>query len=909
MIKIESSEYATLKSSRVKNAARVVCREIFFMVLLSVCLCYLVLSGLTQAVLADELEASNSRPLSVVTDTVEPLAVLQFDIPRQRADGALTALGQQADITVVYRLDWVKPFYTNALQGSYALPDAVAILLADTGLTARLDSKGHLIISQKNGRERESMNLKKMNSKKKLLAATIGFFVGGGVQGASAQEVAAAQDEAWLLEEVVVTATKRATRLQDTPMSISAITSNDIDKRGLVGMGDYLATIPGVSQADYGVGRNRISIRGIVTSPVEEATVAAYLGQTPLNKMDAGGTATDIKLIDLERVEVLRGPQGTLYGSGSLGGAVRNIPNKPNLGEYELKVNVGLSKTKEASGINNKTTGVLNVPLVEDELALRIVAYRIENQGYTDLVSSSDSNMQALSAATGAGLKDDENIGDTEFSGGRMSLLWRPIENFSANLMYLTQDLEQDGFNEVTIDKGGYSNVAFDWDGHLGGGERLGDDVEIGSLTLEYDLGWATLFSSTTVRKDETERFRDLSRLDSFLAGTVQSGITDFEGFYQEARMASSFDSPFQIVGGVYYEDLELVQLQDIAWVGDDALLSSRGLGGDPDGIYGQRFEDNVEQKAVFGELSYSISDHFQLTLGKRWFEYDRRLIDEGTGLFGGPIVDIESDESGSRNKINLSYTPNDETLLYAQWTQGFRLGRPLQSVVNPACDADNDGVLDGTSLPVREGTLDADTTDNYELGGKISLMDQRLTVNASLYYIEWTDLPITTVLPCAHTARFNGGDAEVRGFGLETNYFLSEALMMSFGISYNEGELSEDNSIGAKGDRLPLTPRSNASLGVEYNYQLFSYEGFFRADYSYVGSYYSDLKQDTEKLGGYDKLSLRAGISITDKFDVEVYGNNVTDSDELTLLVFGLSNRGVRVPPAQAGVDFRYKF
>jgi iron complex outermembrane receptor protein len=838
--------------------------------------------------------------------------VYNINIPAQSVSASLTELSEQTEQMLLFSYEVADTLSANPVVGHYTVMQALEIMLADTGYTGGLTQQGVLMISIKKSKASDDKTKGKMsmNMKKNILAMAVGSVLTGGVMAQDQSDVA--DDEmGWLLEEVVVTASKRGagTSIQDTAMAISALTGEEVEKRGLVGMGDYLATIPGVSQADYGVGRNRISIRGVVTSSTEEASVASYLGEIPLSKVDSSGTTTDIKLVDIERIEVLRGPQGTLYGSGSLGGAVRNIPNAPNLAEFELNLNAGLSKTKEASGANNKTTGVINIPLIDNQLAMRVVAYRFENQGYTDIVSSSDPDMQALASATGALLLDKKGVGGSEFNGGRISVLWQPNDNLAVNLMHLTQDLEQDGFNEAIFDKGGYRNLAFDWSGHLVGSEFLGEDTDITSLTVEYDLGWGSLLSASTIRKDKTDRFRDLNRVGSFFAGTVQSGESDFDAFFQEFRLATEFEGALQFVGGVYYENIENVLLQHVAWVGDDALQSGRGLGSDPDGIFDQRVENHIQQTALFGEVSYAFSDQLALTLGSRWFEYDRRAFELRTGHFGGPTSDINSSESDSRNKVNLTYTPNEDVLLYAQWSQGFRLGKPLTPAINPACDADNDGILDGTSISATDPSLSADTLDNYELGGKLSLMDNRLTINTALYHIKWSDLPIAVSHTCGHVAQTNGGKATIQGLEIETSYALSDTLRMNVGASYSDGELTEDNSIGSKGDRLPLSPRSNANVGIEYFFQWADHDGFVRVDYAYVGNFYNDLQEATLQLGDYDKLSLRAGFSISDHLDIELYGNNLTNSDEPTILIFGLSNRTVRVPPAQFGVDLRYHF
>ena len=227
-----------------------------------------------------------------------------------------------------------------------------------------------------------------MNSKKNLLAATVAFFMGAGAQVGVAQdgEVATQQNQ---IDEIIVTATKRGdgTSLQDTAMAISVLSSDTIEKRGLVEMKDYLATLPGVSYIEFAPGENRIVIRGLSLGPSDsQNTAGAYLGEMPMSS--ASRSAFDIKLVDIERVEVLRGPQGTLYGSSSTGGTVRSIPAAPNLEALEGSIKGNFYTQSESDDMSQSFEGVINIPLVDDQLALRVAAYHHDNAGYVDSIST-----------------------------------------------------------------------------------------------------------------------------------------------------------------------------------------------------------------------------------------------------------------------------------------------------------------------------------------------------------------------------------------------------------------------------------------------------------------------------------------------------------------------------------------
>ena len=826
----------------------------------------------------------------------------QFNIPRQRADGALTAFGQQADLTVVYQYDRIKNYHTNQLQGDYKVTHAVAILLANTGLSAEFDAVRYLIITDQSKGKR--MNTANSSKRKTVLAGLVGLFAAGGMTQAVAQGGEAATGQS-AIDEIIVTANKREQSLQDTAMSIGVLSQKDIGRNSYIGMGDYLATIPGVSQSDLGPGVNRLSMRGISASAGDETTVGVYLGEASLNTAMFGGVSGDIKLIDIERIEILRGPQGTLFGSGTMGGVVRNIPNAPNLEEFEAEVQLGLSSTDRANGANNKTTGVINIPLVDNQLALRVVAYHFKNEGYIDMVSATDPALIAKQTAFGGELDIQKGVGDSEFTGGRASLLWQATENLAVTLTHVEQDLAQVGLPLVTIDKGSYRDAAFGLNGLFDGRQGRSDDTRLTNLVVTYDTDWGELIYASAASKSDIIRSSDFGVVFPWpVAG--KTSINN-KNYTQELRFSSQLSGPFQFLAGVYYEDIQTHSDNPVAWSGDTAS----NFFGTPTLIAGPDDTD-IKQKALFGEVSYDISEQLKLTLGGRWFDYDRTIFRDLSGPLFTSFFDIESNESGDTGKINLAYTSNDNTLVYVQWAQGFRLGKPV--VVPPLgqCDVDNDGILDGTTTPINtDGALDSDNLDSFELGSKFSFLDNQLTVNAAIYHIDWEGIPVH-ISPvsgngCPAGTDLNAGKARSQGLEIETNYRMSEQLRLYFGVGYNDAELSEDApGLGLKGDRLPLNPRFNTNIGLDYTFDLGGHEGFIHANYAYVGGYHSDLAESSTEAGDYSKLNLRVGVTI-DHWRIEAFGTNMTNADELVGLEG--SFRGARLTPRQIGLDIGYTF
>lgn len=719
------------------------------------------------------------------------------------------------------------------------------------------------------------------------LAASLALLSLSGVS--HAQQGAGDDPEPLAIETVLVTATKRATDLQDTAGSISALGAEQIDNKSLVSMDDYLNTLPSVNFLDRGVGENQIIIRGIGLAFGERATVGSYFGEVPLSNPIIA-TSTDMKLVDMERIEVLRGPQGTLYGGGSMSGAVRNIPNAPYLEEVEGRVSVEYSATDGADGGNGNVTAMLNLPL-GDEVALRMVGYRYDNAGYVDLVSTP--TLEARSAATGTPVADKDGLGGNRFTGARASLLWQPSDELDVTLMLAHQELEEDGRNDVTI-----SREAFEASALATGDEYKNDELSLFNLLVNYDLGWGVLTSSTSWVDGETSDSSDLGRVIDWAA--VGFSERDKEGVVQELRVASQLDGKLQFTGGLYYEDFESFERCCWRWTGDQAF--------NPFGTENLRTVNTlstIDQVAVFGEVDYQLTDAFSLTVGGRWFDYEREDDIDESGPLAAVPSNLSTTESSSRYKAGVDYKLNDDALVYALWSEGFRLGLGVATAPPEICDVDNDGLMDGTSISLGSSSIDSDTTENFELGGKFSLWDNRVRLNSSIYRIDWTDIPVGAVgsNPVC-TATVNGGEARSRGVELEAQVLLTSNLSLQLSASYTDAEFT-NNQGGNEGDRLPMSPEHNAYMGLQYDWFLADYPAFVRADVTYVGDFNTGATIPTES-GDYVTLDLNAGVFLDD-IELKVYASNLTNEDDVTVSFF--LDRGWRLRPRTLGVQMAYRF
>ncbi len=834
----------------------------------------------------------------------------RIHIPAMNAADALNELAFQTGTVLLFPYKEVDSLQANEVVGQYTLKQAIKVLLKNSGLHGSLTKDGAIRISKAGDqRQKKSGWERDMNSKKKLLASVMGLIVGG---GNVAPVLAEGVTEQGRIDEVVVTASKRATGIQDTPMAISALSNNTIHKRGLVGMEDYLSTLPGVTMQDRGAGQNTITIRGIGTGSQFDTnpTVGVYFGETslvglgtPTNGNLAG--SADIKLVDIERIEVLRGPQGSLYGSGSMGGTVRVIPVAPNLEKVQGKIATSYSQTDEQGGDNSMIQGAISVPVIDDELAIRAVAYRFDNSGFIDNVAASNPtpNVSAAVAASAVAL-DEDGIGSDEYTGYRLTALWRPINELDITLSYIDQEIGQEGAREVNTNLPGKFQQARLSINPDGDGEERGTDTSITNLTLEYDFGWGSVLSSTSQIDHIGESKVDLTSLD----GDPRNGLADNAGdtdvFIEELRFVSQFNGPLQILAGYYYEDRKSDADYLFRWTGAQAAPA-------PDFLFS--FREDLTQQAFFGELSYDLTKQVTATAGFRYFDYDQSVPFIRFDGIDSNVDDLRASTNDSIFKFNLSYHLNEDTLLYVQWAEGFRPGR-LQSQVLPADDADNDGLVeftDGTEREVTEGFVEPDTVENYELGLKSTLLDNRLTLNASIFRIDWEGIPVSL----RSTSRnvnffFNVGKSESEGIELEVQAELTESLYMQLSSSYVETVLEEDApSLGNKGDNLPGSADFNFSGALEYQFDLSGYESFVRIDYSYVDEYYHNFSEAGEASGGYSQVNLKVGTRL-EGVDIDLSVINLTNADDFTWVDnnFGMG-RAYRLRPRTVGLNIGYRF
>lgn len=691
--------------------------------------------------------------------------------------------------------------------------------------------------------------------------------------------------------DIIVTATKRGDEaLRNVPIAIQALTGDALSKSGATQFSDYASRVPSLSFQDLGPGDKKYIIRGINSTGA--ATVGAYYDEAVIsadNRNDGGGRNTDIRLYDIERIEVLKGPQGTLYGASSESGTIRIITNKPDTHNFSGYIAGELSATHKG-GTNYNVNGAVNLPIVEDKLAARVVGWYVDDSGFVD------------QTRIPAGLL--KNVNNDRTSGGRASLRYTPTEDFTLTASATIQKTHSDGSSRYTP-PGTLSFATVGYPAVPGGDlintdltrSPLDDKVKIYSLTGEYDFGSGSLVATTNYF-DRSMRFTFDSSPILFFFGVPIPGITiqpqSRRIWSNELRYASKFDGPFNFVVGGFYSheksdfDVEVVRSNDLGEPrGPFTRLNSDDALSNPNGnTFFGRFDNNrLSQYAIFGEATFAFTPELKATVGARYFHNKLTSAQETTHPFGGfgpnppGVLRNSANDHKTTFKGNLSWKPNEDVLVYATAAQGFRTGG-----------------LNQADLPFASGiprSYDSDSLWNYELGTKLSLADKRLRIDAAVYHIDWSNIQVRAVDSTgAFPFTTNAGGASVDGVEADINAVLAKGVTIAAGGSYQNAKLTSDQpgptprpgNLGLDGDRIPNVPRFSGSVNLDVDRPLsgtFNY--LIHADVSYHGSSHTTLAANTTRdpfdvrLQSYTLVNLRFGIK-NDLWTAAVFARNLFD-------------------------------
>ncbi len=879
--------------------------------------CSVLLFGGVHAAVADE----NAKAAAATE------ATNRFNIPAQDLSAALTLFGQQSDREIVFSPEATRAKNAPAVMGEMPSLRALAAILSRSGLTYRVTNDGTIVVLTPKEAEKftsapstAALSLAQVQTEKSKPADSYAM--------PSSESPAKDADSSSSkgMQEIIVTAAKRAQNIQDVPMSITAITADEIERRGLVSSQDYLRGIPGVNQVGDGgtYGGQAIVIRGVETSLQSQnfssgPTVATYFGETPTTAT-AGllGSGIDIKLVDIERVEVLRGPQGTAFGSASMGGVVRSIPVAPKLDRLDAKVGAGYSTTSGTGGQNYNVQAIGNLPLVGGKIAVRAVAYDYHDAGFYRNRAGSDADFiaRAVTPYGGEAFAVDKNrIGDVESFGGRLSALFQVTDALSFTASYLRQKTQGDDMPVAT--SGTYEQTVLEvapehrYRGQKGG---LNDtDIEIANGTLQYDLGWADLFATYSNVSAANLWAIPFSSFGLDVPGSSGGPVSHHEN-NGEVRLSTKLNGAWNVLVGAYAEKIHDLYNYTVRWHGTPGADI---FGAGQDLLFQYQDKRALEQQAGFGEVSWEFAPRFTLTGGVRAYRYDRTVGIVQSGPLAGNVTTAESHSiktSGENFRANLSYKPVENALLYAGWSQGFRIGKPQPGVPPGICDRDSDGIIDGTNVTIESTrSLGPDSVDNYEVGGKFSLLDRRVSITAAVFRMNWTDIPVAVrYASCDYLQSVNAGEARSQGVEFQANLRVSDKVSVDVGGSVINAKLTEDvPAQGFKaGSRLPGSPKINASLGLQRDFQLGAHAASVRADAIYVSNFFGDiLESANSEAGEYVKLDASARVEFG-SLHLDLFARNITNEDSFSLRTGGANPLlGYRLRPRTIGLQLGYSF
>jgi len=706
-------------------------------------------------------------------------------------------------------------------------------------------------------------------------------------------------------EEIIVQAQKRSQSVQDVPVSITALSEKFLEERNIDEFSDFARLVPSLSFQDQGGGQGQIAIRGIASAPVagdepaNQESVGIYFGEVPVAMSRFN---PDLGLFDVSSVSVLRGPQGTLYGAGSLAGTIKIEPNQPNADSFEGAVQTQMSGTKNG-GLNYRANSMINAPIVDGKLALRAVLSTRFDDGFVDNVA-----------------RNIDDIDDERTTTGRVIGKFTPNDQFSVTGTYLFQSTDTDGFPSNDLLVGGNDIGLDSLEQSRGAEEGITDDFGLYNLVLEYAFDNFNVVSSSSYIDRDLDFDIDLSSGLEILLDTddllyAVQDKTKLKDFVQEVRFTSINDSSFQwLVGGFYTNQDRFYENTLIALGGAAGPDVTTDEFGGPLFIAQQNI--NEKQVAVFGEFSYQLTDRLKAIIGGRWFDVTQDFTIASDGIFNGGQTSNEAvaKEDGFNPKFLLSYAVNDDILINAQAAQGFRLGGPNDPIPFSPCEAEL------TAIGLTEGpqSFDSESLWNYELNAKTSWLDRRLVANAAVFYIDYEDIQATRRLNCGFGFTDNAGSARSVGVEMELFAKLAERIDISFGGSYVDAKLNSDETlIGSNGDRLPLHPRLSLNGSFRYTFNIFDdWEAYGAFDYSYTGEIISVLDYDTDPtlpqpLDAYHIGGLRFGLK-RDEFEVALFVDNVWDerAELFERSFFGdLQRFKFRNQPRTVGVSARTHF
>jgi iron complex outermembrane receptor protein len=776
-----------------------------------------------------------------------------------------------------------------------------------------------------------------MRVRRLLTAAAWGGAAFGALAGSAIAQTAPPTDKALAketgLEEIVVTAEKRESTVQKTPISMTAISEAEMQARGLEDFRSIAQETPGVSMKTSGPGQTEYEMRGLDATGGFSPTVGFYLDDAPLTapaQAAQGKVVVDPDLYDLNRVEVLRGPQGTLYGAGSMGGTIKLVTNAPQLNTFAVSAQSKESGT-DGGGFNYGGSAMINLPITQDVAAVRFVGTYKYTSGWIDRIVLNPFPLETnggLTRGNVLGAPVQANYSDVNWEaleGGRVSLLLKLGDNLTIQAGLMHQKISTGG--PFTIDDPPGNVYAHYQPFDIA--EPLEDNFSLYTLTVKYHFDFADLTSATAKWNRHDEQTQDISETIQSLLGIPSFyppvGIgggsqeeTDFsDQASEELRLASNGDGRFQWLGGAFFSDFNSNTTSLSNYAGLEPVFGTTDLISVGEPIH-------IEQKALFGETSYKLTDQLKGTLGLRYYRYTstEEAINGGiASIAGGPGTVLEfgrAENKGFNPKVNLAYTATDDVLIYTTAAKGFRPGGPNTPVplTGPAQCLTGPGNLQSLGLNSAPNQFNPDNVWSYEVGEKARALGNTFQINSAVYYERWTNVQQLVDPSCGFSFTANAGTASVYGSEIELAANLSQSFMVTQNVGLTHATFNDSvratNTV--EGQKLLDVPDLTLNTSVIYTTPVSdSFKFNARGTYSYIGPM-QDITYVRNDLPGYSLVNARAGLT-SDRFSVFLFCDNLTN--KMAILTNNVAqtvnipsvNRWVTNQPRTIGVDLQVRY
>jgi outer membrane receptor protein involved in Fe transport len=796
-------------------------------------------------------------------------ASYRFDIADQTLAEALRSYAQVSGQQIIFIESALDGSKHVSLQGNFTASDALDKLLEGTGLVYQRSPSGAIMLKRPG--EPATWN-------------RTSYETSGGYQSTGA----AAEEESNLgITEIIVTASKRREAVSKVAGAVSAVSGEKLEERSVVSLQDYLAFLPGVTlDSGENIGSGSLQIRGIATQSIG-SSVATYIDEIPVSNANsiAGNNAWDIDPTDLERVEVLKGPQGTLYGASSLGGVLKYVTRAPSLTDFTIKTSEDVSFTHSGTP-SVKVRGSLSTPIIEDQLGFSLSSFYRRDGGYVDVHNG----------------ENDFNSADVW--GGRASLLYRPLENLSVRLTALLQDTNSKGGSGYDVDPVTFVPYYGDLiQSNYGGTFDLRQQLY--SAEINYDFGAVSLVSATGYTKSDSTNTADVtlgymalnSPYASLATPLKSGGGGNYDKITQELRLVSQRMGGFEWMLGAFYQSEDL---------DTDTSIFQYGLDGNRTALAPFSValrHATLDEYAGYLNVTYYLTERLDITAGYRHSEIDQthRRVSYGVRRNrNNPLLQTVDAQDFSENSDTylgaIRWRPTDSVTLYGRAASGYRPGggRPVPDTAP-------------------EGTLNYFTSDNiwsYEVGSKLRVFDNRLSIDAAGFWIDWTNIQALESFPPFLT---DGNAGAARSKGVELALALAATAHINVGLNgaYTDAKYTEDApSIGVvAGDQLTLVPEWTVSGNIDYRRPLMGdWDGFAGADFRYQ----SDRLGTYTLLPSFTVFNLNFGIQ-KPQYRLNLYVQNLTDERAfLGTGLGGLPNFPLQVSinrPRTIGVLFQQNF